>query len=44
VTNGNTISINGEHYIPVKNNKRILFKDKAKITIFSNEKKRNFVI
>ena len=38
VTNGNIISINREHYIPVLNNKRILLEDSAKIKILSNEK------
>ena len=44
VTNGNTLSINGQHYIPVKNGKRILFQDNIKVQVCSNEKINYFVI
>ena len=44
VTNGNTVSINGEHYVPILDNKKILFEDGAKIKILSNEKYKHYVI
>lgn len=38
VSNGNSLSINGKHYIPVINNKRYTMEDNAKLHVLSNDK------
>ena len=37
VLNTNTFQINGVHYVPIENNKRIVLPEGVKITIFGNE-------